>query len=81
MVVYATTMPVFDSRHLWYWSKGRGYGIPACCVARFCFDNWMFGRLDSYLRRGRYERHGPEDGFVPCGVFHKADRARRTQGS
>ena len=52
------------------WQMGRDYGIPACCRLRYCLDAWR-GRRDMYLRRGRVERYGEHDGWVPCRIVHR----------
>ena len=61
------------SRRWWYahqaWQMGRDYGIPVCCRLRYCFDGFI-GRRDMFLRRGRVERYGECDGWVPCKLWH-----------
>ncbi len=47
--------------------SGIRYGIPACCVFRFCLDTILF-KQPAELRGGKTNKHGV---YVPCGIFHK----------
>jgi hypothetical protein len=67
-------------RFFYYWRTGRSFKIPRCCVLRFSMSLAFSGRRYHFARYGRYERSGPDDGWIPCGVFHQANRCGACHG-
>jgi hypothetical protein len=63
-----------------FWRRGRACGIPWCCVARFCVEALVGRPPGQYLRRGRHERYGPIDGWVPCLIFHHQNERGSLKG-
>jgi hypothetical protein len=59
------------------WHFGRAYRYPRCCVLRFGWD-CARGRSSAQLRGVHYRTPASsgDDHWVPCGVFHRRDKAR-----
>lgn len=57
--------------------NGLHFGIPLCCIFRYCWTLHVMGRLPALCRGGRFHDRvnwNSKRVFVPCGWFHMLDK-------
>lgn len=58
---------------------GIRHGVPACCIAHFCWDN-MLGRAAGMTRWKQISHDRVHSRFVPCGIIHAGGSSFRLPG-